>query len=107
MFLPAFLLQAAGGGSMLGLLLPVAMFAVMYFLIILPQQRQRKKTQEMLASLKNGDEVVTNGGIVGTIFSLNPEDDTIVLRIKPDNVKLRFARQSVAARVQTEGAPAA
>jgi preprotein translocase subunit YajC len=106
MILPAFLLQA-GGNPMLSLLLPVAMFAIMYFLIILPQQRQRKKTQEMLSSLKNGDEVVTNGGIVGTIFSLNPEDDTLVLRVKPDGVKLRFARTSVAARVNSQGAEAA
>lgn len=106
MMLPAFILQA-GGNSTIAILLPVAMFAIMYLLIIMPQQKQRKKMQEMLASLKNGDEVVTNGGIVGTIFSLNPDDDTLVLRIKPDGVKLRFARQSVAARVNTEGAEAA
>ncbi len=106
MMMPAFILQA-GGNSTLGLLLPVAMFAIMYFLIILPQQRQRKKTQEMLSGLKSGDEVVTNGGIVGTIFSINTEDDTLVLRVKPDGVKLRFARQSVAAKVNAESAAAA
>jgi preprotein translocase subunit YajC len=101
MMLPAFILQA-GGNSAFALVLPLAMFAIMYFLIILPQQRQRKKTQEMLDSLKNGDEVVTNGGIVGHIVSLNPDDNTLVLRVKPDGVKLRFARQSVAMRVNQE-----
>lgn len=106
MIVPALFLQASGN-SAFTLILPVAMFAIMYFLIILPQQRQRKKTQEMLASLKSGDEVVTNGGIVGTIFAMNPDDDTIVLRIKPDGVKLRFARQSVAVKVNQESTEAA
>jgi preprotein translocase subunit YajC len=102
--LPALILQAGGNSPVSLLLMPVALMGIMYFLIILPQQRQRKKTQEMLNGLKNGDEVVTTGGIVGTVISMNGEDATLVVRVKPDNVKLRFARQAVVSVVEPEGA---
>ena len=52
----------------------------------------------MLTELKNGNTVVTSGGIVGTIVTI-VDDDTIVLRVKPDNLKLQFARSSVASLV--------
>jgi preprotein translocase subunit YajC len=51
----------------------------------------------MLAGLHNGDTVVTSGGVVGTIVAV--EDDSLVLRVKPDNVKLQFARSSVTSLV--------
>jgi len=101
----ALILQATPN-QMLGFLPIVAMFGIMYFLVLLPAQRQRKQTKEMLANLKNGDEVVTNGGIIGTIFSINNEDQSLVIRVKPDAVKLRFARQSVASLLLPEGGEA-
>jgi preprotein translocase subunit YajC len=82
------------------------MFGIMYFLVLLPAQRQRKQIKTMLENLKNGDEVVTNGGIIGTIFAMNSEDQSIVIRVKPDGVKLRFARQSVASVITPEGGEA-
>ena len=75
--------------------------AVFYFLIFMPMQRQKKRTQEMLANLKSGDVVVTSGGITGTVTAV--DGDTIVLRVKPDNLKLQFARSSVSALVPPEG----
>ena len=101
--LPALIFQASAN-PMLGFLPIVAMFGIMYFLVLLPAQRQRKQTKDMLANLKNGDEVVTNGGIIGTIISINDEDQSLVIRVKPDAVKLRFARQSVASVISPEGA---
>lgn len=103
MILPALFLQAIPS-QLLGFLPIVAMFGIMYFLVLLPAQRQRKQTKDMLANLKNGDEVVTTGGIIGTIISINDEDLSLVIRVKPDNVKLRFARQSVASVIVPEGA---
>ena len=83
------------------MMLPILlMFGVLYFLLVLPMQRQKKQTQKMLAGLQNGDMVVTSGGIVGTIVAV--EDDSLVLRIKPDNVKLQFARSSVTSLVTGE-----
>ena len=76
-------------------------FAIFYFLLFMPMQRQKKKQQQMLSALKAGDIVLTNGGIMGTIVALN-DDDTIVLRVKPDGIKLQMARGSVASLVNVE-----
>lgn len=65
-------------------------------------QRQRKNQQKMLAALQNGNVVLTSGGIVGTIVSIDA-DDTLVLRVKPDNVKIQVARSSVSSLVTGEG----
>ena len=87
------LLQASAPG--LGQFLPfILIFVIFYFVLFLPMQRRQKKQKQMLGSLKNGDQVVTTGGIVGTIVGLN-DDATVVLRIKPDNIKLLFARSAV------------
>ena len=61
-------------------------------------QRQKKQQKTMLSSLQNGNVVLTSGGIVGTIISIG-EDDTLVLRVKPDNVKLQVARSAVSSLV--------
>jgi preprotein translocase subunit YajC len=84
----------AAGGSWMGFLPILLIFAIFYFLLFLPMQRQRKQTQKMLAGLANGNTVVTSGGIVGTIVAIEG-DDTVVLRVKPDNVKLQVARSAV------------
>jgi len=65
-------------------------------------QRQKKNQQKMLASLQNGNTVLTSGGIVGTIISIG-DDDTLVLRVKPDNIKLQVARSAVSNLVTGEG----
>ncbi len=77
----------------------IAIFAIFYFLLFLPMQRQKKQTAEMLANLKSGDEVVSTGGIIGTIVAVNATDDTLVIRVKPDNIKLQVARTAIASLV--------
>jgi preprotein translocase subunit YajC len=74
---------------------------VFYFLLFMPMQRQKKRQQQMLNDLKTGDVVVTSGGITGTITAV--ESDTIVLRVKPDNLKLQFARSAVSTVASPEG----
>ena len=69
------------------------MFGIMYFLVIMPQQRQRKKLQEMLGAVKNGDKVITTSGIYGTINGI--DGDTFILKVA-DNVKIRIARAAIA-----------
>lgn len=73
---------------------------VFYFLLFMPMQRQKKKLAQMLAELKSGDVVITSGGITGMITAV--DSDTIVLRVKPDNVKLQFARSAVSTLVSAE-----
>jgi len=86
-------LQLPGGSGLLGLAPLLFIFAIFYFLLIMPQQRKQKKWQAMLGELKNGDRVVTSGGLRGTILSL--KDDALVLRVPPDNLKLEISRASV------------
>ncbi len=94
--------QAGGIGGLGGFLVPLGlMFGIMYFLVILPQQRQRKKVQEMLAAVKNGDKVVTTAGIYGTINGM--DGDTVILKIA-DNVKIRIARAAIASVEASEDA---
>jgi preprotein translocase subunit YajC len=88
-----FLQTAPSTNSMLGFLPILLIFGIFYFLLFLPMQRQRKQTAKMLAGLQTGDNVVTSGGIVGTIVAL--DSDTVVLRVKPDNIKIQVARSAV------------
>ena len=101
MTIPMLLLQV-GGGSPLGMALPlVLMIGIFYLLVFMPAQRQRKATAKMLKELENGNVVVTGGGSVGTIVSIN-SDDTLILRVKPDNVKLQVSRSAVTGLVPEE-----
>lgn len=86
-----FMTGLSGFFSNYGLLivLMVAMFAIM----IIPQRRRNKKIKEMLASLKPGTRVRTIGGIYGTIASI--KDETVILTVGPDKVKLVFARGAI------------
>jgi preprotein translocase subunit YajC len=92
----------AGGmnfGQFGGIPLLLLMFVAMYFLLIAPNQRKQKTWAAMLAALKNGDKVTTNGGIRGTIVSV--KDDVLIVKTQPDGVKLEFVKSAVAA-VTTE-----
>ena len=98
-FLTLFLQTSSN--SLLGFLPILLIFGIFYFLLFMPMQRQRKNQQKMLAALQNGQVVLTSGGIVGTIVSID-SDDTLVLRVKPDNVKLQVSRGSVSSLVTGE-----
>ena len=99
------LLQTAPGApaasSPLSFLPIILIFAIFYFLLFLPMQRQKKQQAKMLTELQNGNVVITSGGIVGSIVSIG-EDDTLVLRVKPDNIKIQVARSSVSSLVSKE-----
>jgi preprotein translocase subunit YajC len=90
----ALLAQAASQPGGITLFLPLILIMVIfYFLMIMPAQRRQKKINEMLKNLKNGDKVVTTGGIYGTIVGL--EDDAIQLRIA-EQVKIKVSRNAIA-----------
>jgi len=86
----------AADAPTVGLAQPIIMIgsivAIFYFLLFRPAQQRQKKTAQMLAALKNGDKVVTTGGIYGTIVGL--EDDAIQLRIA-DQVKVKVQKSAV------------
>jgi len=91
-------LQSGLGG--LGSLLPmVLIIGVFYVLLIRPQQKRQRQLQETIASLKIGDKVVTNGGVIGTITTVK---DTSFLIRSADKSILEVARSSVAGIEQEE-----
>jgi preprotein translocase subunit YajC len=96
------LLQVPSSSSLIQLLPLLLLFGVFYLLIFLPMQRQRRNTAKMLAALENGQTVLTSGGIVGTIYAIQ-EDDTLILRVKPDNIKIQVSRSSVSSVVSNPG----
>ena len=74
-------------------LMPIFLiFAVFYFLLIRPQKKQQREHKQMVSELKKNDEVITSGGIHGTIT--NVKDNSVVLRID-DNVKLEIQKSSI------------
>jgi preprotein translocase subunit YajC len=89
---------AAGGG--MTMLLPLLLIPILYLLMIRPQQKRQKQWQAMLASIKTGDRVTTAGGIRGIIISI--KDDTIIVRVAPDNLKLEVAKNAIASVTQED-----
>jgi preprotein translocase subunit YajC len=99
----AFLLQQQSTSNPLMQFLPlVFIVAIFYFLVFMPMQRQKKQQAQMLSNLQAGSEILTTGGIVGTIISIT--GDMLVVRVKPDNIKLQIARSAVSSLIQPEKA---
>jgi preprotein translocase subunit YajC len=92
--------QAAGAAkpsdpmisTLLMLLQFLPIFLILYFLIIRPQQQQKKKAMAMLAALKKGDRVLTNGGMFGTVVGL--DGDKAVLKVA-ENIKIEFVKSAI------------
>jgi preprotein translocase subunit YajC len=87
--------QAAGGSSAstwLNMLPLVLIFVVFYFLLIRPQTKRAKEHREMVAKLAAGDEVVTNGGILGRISEI--DDSFVTLEVAP-KITIRVQRFQV------------
>ena len=89
----------AGGGSAITMLPLLLLIPLMYFVMIRPQQKRQKQWQEMLSKIKTGDRVTTAGGIRGIIVSI--KDDSIIVRVAPDNIKMEVAKNAIAS-VTTE-----
>lgn len=79
--------QAAQGGSGLSMIIMmVAIFAIMYFFMIKPQQKRQKEIRNFQNSLAEGTQVVTSGGVYGTIKSIDLAKNTVDLKIARDVV---------------------
>ncbi len=86
-----------GIGTFLPFLLIIVVF---YFLLIRPQQKRQQKWQQMLGNLKTGDRITTTGGIRGTILAI--KDDSIQLRVPPDNLRIEVVKTAIASVTQDE-----
>ncbi len=106
MFISPAYAQAAGGGGgdIFGMLLPlIAMVAIFYFLVMRPQQKKMKAHAEMVANVRRGDTVVTNGGLVGKVHKVT--DDPEVVVEFAENVRVRVVRTMIS-QVRVKGEPA-
>jgi len=89
--------SSGGGSATVGLLIPlVLMGGIFYFLLIRPQQRQRRAQRDLIESLDIGDEVVTIGGLYGTIREV--DDESVTLEVA-QGVDLRFVRGAIARKL--------
>jgi len=85
---------AAGAPSMMSsLLLPIVLIGVMYFMMIRPQMKRAKEHRGMLEKLVKGDEVITNGGIAGTVIDMGEHFITVEIA---DNVRIRVQKAAIA-----------
>lgn len=103
---PAFAQTAAGGsGDIISSLMPLVLIGVIfYFLLIRPQQRRAKEHKAMVEALRRGDQIVTQGGLVGKVAKVI-DDDEIDVELS-EGVKVRLLRSAVSA-VRSKTEPAA
>lgn len=92
---------ATSGGppsGMLGALItPVAIFVVFYFLMIRPQQKKSREQKDMLSNLKTGDQIISTGGLYGTIVRFG-DDNRVKVKIA-ENVTVEIARSAITDKV--------
>ncbi len=106
MFITPAFAQAAGGGAnntLISLLPFLLIFVILYFLVIRPQQKKVKEHKDMVSSLRRGDTVVTNGGLVGKVTKV-ASDTEVVVEIAKD-VKITVIRNMIQ-DVRSKGEPA-
>lgn len=87
-------MQQGGGMEMIFIL--IVFGAIFYFMIYRPQAKRQKQQKELLSSLAKGNEVLTNGGLIGKITKVNPEDDNIVIALN-DTTEVTINRGYVVA----------
>ena len=97
--------QGSTLGSMLTLIIPIAlMIVIFYFLIIRPEKKRNKEMQDMLNNIQVADEVITTGGIIGRVLSV--KEDTVLIETGSDRTKIRVMKSSIAKNNPVHEAPA-
>jgi preprotein translocase subunit YajC len=100
----AVLAQADGGGgaSGLGLLVPLVLMGVLfYFLLIRPQQRRARAQRDLISSVEVGDEIMTAGGILGTVTAMDDDDELLTVEVAP-GTRIRVVKRAVSQRFVEE-----
>jgi preprotein translocase subunit YajC len=90
--------SSSNSGSSITFLLPLLLIGGLYFLMIRPQQRRTQQQRKLADNLDPGDEIVTHGGMYGTVTEIDDDEGTILLEVAP-NVEIRMLKQSVARRL--------
>jgi preprotein translocase subunit YajC len=86
---------AGGGGGMLSILPFILIMLILYFLMIRPQSKRQKEKRLMIEAIKNGDRIVTIGGIHGTVVGLKNQGKIVVIKVDK-NTNLTVVKSSIA-----------
>lgn len=88
------------GAIILNLLPLVLVFGVFYFMLIVPEKKKKKSYDAMMQGLSLNDEVMTRGGVVGKIISL--DDEYVVIETGSDRVRIKFIKSAIANKIYKE-----
>jgi preprotein translocase subunit YajC len=91
--------------SWYGFVLPLGLLFLFYFVFLRPMRRQDQERKALLSSLKKNDEILTNGGIYGTVVDVSDTEDKMTVKVA-DNVKIRVLKSGVARNLTNEEAAA-
>jgi preprotein translocase subunit YajC len=89
--------ETGGAGGLISLALPILMIVGFYFLLIRPQRNRQRAQQALLSSLEVGDEVMTTGGMFGSIIEIDEDEGVVTVEIAP-GTRVRMLRQGIAQR---------
>lgn len=92
--------RVGGGSGTIFMVQMVLIFAIFYFLLLRPQAKERKRHEDMLTKIKKGDEIVTNGGIIGKVVHV--EEKRLTMKTG-ENTRLTVDRSRIASVVDTKG----
>jgi preprotein translocase subunit YajC len=96
----------ASGGSLLTMLIPLALLAlVFYFIIYRPQKKQERETANMRSSIELGDVIVTSGGIIGMVVKV--KDDMLLIETSGDRTKIQIQKWAVHSVIEKANEPEA
>ena len=99
----AYAQSAGGGGDIIGLMFPLLMIVVIFWLLVWrPQKKRADEHKAMVAAVRRGDSVVTSGGIIGKVSKV-VDDNEIMVEVA-ENVKMRFQKNAIL-EVRTKGEP--
>ena len=88
-----FLTAAPAGGMASPLIMMVLMFVIFYFMLIRPENKRKKEAEQMRSTVKNGDKIVTIGGIAGTV--VNVKENRIVIETGADQVRIELEKWAI------------
>ena len=89
----AFFLTDTAAGGMTSIIMIVTMIAVFYFLMIRPENKRKKEAEQMRSAVKNGDQITTIGGIIGTVVDV--KGDKVVVETSADQVRIELAKWAI------------
>ena len=92
--------REGGGAGVIFMVQMVLIFVIFYFLLIRPQSKERQRHEQMLKALKKGDEIITNGGLIGTVVHV--EDNRLTVKTG-ENTRVTVDRGRIAQVVPTKG----